>query len=238
MIKPAASFRPASGRHRAGRPVITETAQQRLSAKVKFVWVDGPVRFNHGATAVSHPQHRFPAISESGPMKTAIIPSDRIISLQPRSSCVSVPSQHALIRYGAACGAIDSRPPIWPFGPTRWFRDARERRWMKRERGARPNPTLQSIGRKPLTRGCPRNCQRRVTASMPLLVLFLRPHASRDARRGKAGRNVRAASQETCQRVSPISRTGRAEERMIVAATTQKSWRSVVRPLRKRITAR
>jgi hypothetical protein len=69
--------------------------------------------------------------------------------------------------------------------------------------------------------------------------------SNRDASDGKAGRsakhkgrtcpNARAASQETCLRVSPISRAGRAEERMIVAATMQSELELVVRPLRVRI---
>jgi hypothetical protein len=68
--------------------------------------------------------------------------------------------------------------------------------------------------------------------------------SKRDAGDGKAGRsakhkgtvcpNARAASQETCHRVSPISRAGRAEERMIVAATMKSELEFVVRPLRVR----
>ena len=60
------------------------------------------------------------------------------------------------------------------------------------------------------SRGCPRNCRRQV---------FFRYATAAPRRGGKAEEDVRAASQETCLRESPILRAGRAVERRPVVAT-------------------
>jgi hypothetical protein len=79
---------------------------------------------------------------------------------------------------------------------------------VKRERGTRPVHRYDG----PQSRGCPRNCKRRASPRKPL-------PATAGRRRRRATGLSRAASQETCRHVSPITRAGRAGERTTVVAT-------------------